>query len=442
LYPLLEQWLDALGLAPHRTGRRALAYLLTALLSAQSLQPTRLMRALLSPLAVPARQRYTRVQRLLASSWLSPAWLTPYLVRGALALQPDPARTVALDSVRTGAWDSFTLGLCGHGRVQLLAWTVLPFPWPKGGVRAAVRELLLRLAAAWPAEGPRPHLVADRLFASQALLRLLRQWCWGYTLRLRATHTVTVAGTVWRVRDLLATLPANGWTMLDGSYGQGQDALPGHLVIGRGLPVLPWHQRDSGSARARQRRQRARAHNAGYARKDRPTAAAATDAWVVLFTTATTVVGALRRYQPRYGTEGTYRDLQSGWDGRHGWDLEPVAARQACADQVAALLSLCAVGQLVQQWVGSQIGHPHSRGPVRWLAHAWTVHGRLSVFARGRLLFETRDDQLAGWLTATLQQGTALLAAAPAVRRATTRPVRPATPKRAAPVAVPAAQAA
>src|SRR5438067_10133110 len=173
LYPLLEAWLAALGVAPHRTGRRALAHLLTALLMAQSLQPTRLMRALLSPLAVPARQRYTRLHRLLASPWLTPAWLTPFLVRGVLALQPDRALTVALDSVRTGPWDSFTLGLCGHGRVQLLAWTVLPFPWPKGSVRRTVQDLLAWLAAAWPADRPPPHLVADRLFASQALLRQL-----------------------------------------------------------------------------------------------------------------------------------------------------------------------------------------------------------------------------------------------------------------------------
>ena len=38
LYPLLEAWLAALGVAPHRTGRRALAHLLTALLMAQSLR--------------------------------------------------------------------------------------------------------------------------------------------------------------------------------------------------------------------------------------------------------------------------------------------------------------------------------------------------------------------------------------------------------------------
>ena len=36
----------------------------------------RLLRALLSPLAVPARQRYKRLQRLLDSPWLTPTWLT------------------------------------------------------------------------------------------------------------------------------------------------------------------------------------------------------------------------------------------------------------------------------------------------------------------------------------------------------------------------------
>jgi hypothetical protein len=425
LYPLLEAWLEALGVAPHRTGRAALAYLLTALLVAQSLQPTRLLRALLSPLAVPARQRYTRLQRLLASPWLTPAWLTPHLVRGALALQPGETPTLALDSVRTGRWDSFTVGLCGHARAQLLAWLVLPFPWPKGAVPRTVRALLAQVAACWPRWAPRPHLVADRLFASYALLQQLRQLRWGYTLRLRANQTVTVNGAVLRVRTLLAQLPADGWTLLEGAYGQGPRAVPGRLVIGRGLPLLAWHQRDAGSARARQRRAKQRAHDAGYGRKDRPTAAAETDGWVVLFTTETTVLGAVRRYGQRYGTEGTYRDLQSGWDGRHGWDLEPVAARQATAERVAALLSLCALGQLVQHWVGSQVAHPQSTGHARWLAHAWTVHGRLSVWARGRLVFELRDHQLADWLAATLQQGMAALRTAPGGWRVP-RPRRPA----------------
>jgi len=441
LYPLLEGWLAALGVAPHRTGRAALAHLLTALLVAQSLQPTRLLRALLSPLAVPARQRYTRLQRLLASPWLTPAWLTPQLVRGALALQSREAATLALDSVRTGPWDSFTVGLCGHARTQLLAWLVLPFPWPKGAVPRTVRALLAQLAACWPAWAPRPHLVADRLFASYALLAQLGPLRWGYTLRLRANQIVTVDGVARRVRALLQELPPEGWTLVEAAYGQGPRAVPGRLVIGRGLPVLAWHQRDGGSARARQRRQRARAHDAGYGRKDRPTAAAETDGWVVLFTTEPTVLGALRRYGQRYGAEGSYRDLQSGWDGRHGWDLEPVATRQATAARVAALLSLCALGQLVQHWVGSQVEHPAAAGPARWLAHAWTVHGRLSVWARGRLVFELRDHQLAGWLTATLQQGTAALQAAP-VARVGPRPLRPATPTRACAAAVPLAAAA
>jgi len=60
-----------------------------------------------------------------------------------------------------------------HGRVRLPPWSVLPFPWPKGAVPQAVRTRLTRLAAAWPADAPRPHLVADRLFASQALLEQL-----------------------------------------------------------------------------------------------------------------------------------------------------------------------------------------------------------------------------------------------------------------------------
>src|ERR671937_304792 len=77
-----------------------------------------LMRALLSPPAVPARQRYKRVARAWGRPWLAPGWLTPRLVRAALALvAPDPApwptaglTHLVLDSVRCGRWERVTLG--------------------------------------------------------------------------------------------------------------------------------------------------------------------------------------------------------------------------------------------------------------------------------------------------------------------------------------------
>jgi len=63
VYPLVLSWLQALEVCPHPTALRALTHLLVALLHGQSLRPSALMRALLSPTPVPARQRYTRVAR-------------------------------------------------------------------------------------------------------------------------------------------------------------------------------------------------------------------------------------------------------------------------------------------------------------------------------------------------------------------------------------------
>jgi hypothetical protein len=91
LYPLVPLWVHALELAPSSAALSALTHLLVALLCGQSLRPSALRRALLSPLPVPARQRYKRVARFWERPWLTPAWLTPRLVRAALALgEPAP----------------------------------------------------------------------------------------------------------------------------------------------------------------------------------------------------------------------------------------------------------------------------------------------------------------------------------------------------------------
>ncbi len=346
LYPLVLTWLQALGLTAHRTSQRAVAALVTALLVSQSLHPAALLRALPGSGAVPARQRYKRLARLLHSPALAPAATTAALVRGSLRLYQPAAPTLALDTVRCGGWEIVTVGLVLVGRVEVLSAAALPVPWPKGQFRPAVLRALQQVHDAWPATAPAPHLVADRFFPSTALFAQLAAWGWGFTLRLRATHTVTVAGVAQPVRARLADAVPESWTLQAAAYGQGSGTLAGHLVIGQGLPVLRWHQRDAGSAQARQRRARARAHD----RKDRRyPAVAQTDAWVSLFTTEQTAVAAVQRYSQRYATEGTYRDLQGGWDGQHGWDLEAVAAAQPDAERVVALLGLAALAQLLQQ---------------------------------------------------------------------------------------------
>src|SRR5919199_2121471 len=183
LYPLVQLWVQALDLAPSSAALSALTHLLVALLVGQNLRPSALMRALLSPVPVPARQRYKRLARAWTRPWLSPAWLSPRLVAAVLALvgpERDGRTHLALDGVRCGSWEVFTVGVVWHGRVVPVGWAVLPFPWPKGQFTPTVCALVRQVAAAWPAERP-AHLVADRGFPSRALLLTLRRvgWCWG-----------------------------------------------------------------------------------------------------------------------------------------------------------------------------------------------------------------------------------------------------------------------
>jgi hypothetical protein len=406
LYPAVLPWIEALGIAPHATGARAVAQQVSALLAAQSARPARRMRTLASSPAVPARQRYRRVARGLDAPWLAPDSVTAALVRASLALYPQPQPVLALDTVRCGGWETLTVGLVLSGRVQFLATATLPSPWPRGRFRLTLLGLLERVAAAWPPDAPAPHLVADRAFPSTALFRLLDRLGWGYTVRVRATTTVSQDGVAQPVRARLATALPEAWTREAVHYGQGAAAVPGHLVVGRGLPVLRWHQRDDGSARGRARRARQHAHDAGYARADRPSAVAQTDAWVVLFSTAPSWRQAVQRYAQRYPIEGSYRDLQSGWDGRHGWELEQVLPQQPSAAAADALWSLLMLAQLLQQWLGSGVGQP---GPTRWLVLRWTVHGRLSLWARGQAVLQEDDPVVQAWWTARLAAGAALL---------------------------------
>jgi hypothetical protein len=413
LYPLVQLWVHALDLAPSAAALSALSHLLVALLGGQSLRPAALMRALLSPEPVPARQRYKRVARFWEREWLTPAWLTPRLVRATLALvAPDGQGPTAglthvvLDSVRCGPWEVFTLGVVWHGRMVPLSWAALPYPWPRGQVTPTVCRLVQQVAAVWP-DGRPAHLVADRAFPSQKLFRTLRGVQWGWTVRLRAPMSVTVQGGAGTVRALLARARPNGWTVWAGAYGQGRKALPTTLVVGRGVAVWPAHQRTAASQQARVARQAERVRTRRY----RYASVSETDSWVALCTTHATWQAAVVSYRRRWATEGSYRDAQSGWDGQHGWDLEPVLSRARRAAQVEHVVGLWALGALLQTWIGAQVAH----GPdaVRAVAAQWSTTGRLSVWTQGQCAL--REPLLRAWVAPTLQAGAARVAAAPPV---------------------------
>ncbi len=414
LYPLILAWLQALDLARHPLAVSSLAQLVSAPLVGQSLRPSALMRALVSPGAVPARQRYKRVRRLLGRRWLAPAWLTPRLVRAVLALVPperDGRTHLALDSVRCGPWEVFTLGVAWHGRALPVGWAVLPYPWPKGRFTPTACRLVRQVAAAWPADRP-AHLVADRAFPSRALLGALGRAGWGWTLRLSARHHVTLEGACRQVRTRLAAACRDAWTAAPATYGGPRSPHHGTLVVGRGLVVLPAWQRGPGSLgrRAAQRERRAR-HLASKHPEQAPRAAREADAWVALFSSHAEPLAALRSYGRRWGIEGSYRDAQGGWDGKHGWDLEPAPARLTDAAQVAAVVGLWALGGLIQSYVGDRVGRRDAPAAARAVRAEWSTTGRLSLWARGRFALTEPSGRLRLWLTDALARGAQRLAA-------------------------------
>ena len=401
---------------PPDAARRALAHLVSAVVLSQSLRPSALMRALLSPMPVPARQRYKRVARAWTRRWLSPAAVTPHLVRAVLAVvrpEADGLTHLALDTVRCGRWEIFTLGVVWHGRVLMVGWAVLPYPWPKGEFTPTVCALVRQVAAAWPAARP-AHLVADRGFPSHRLFLVLRQVRWGWTLRLRAHTTVTVDGQAQGVRALLETARPESWTMHRGSYGRGPQALSGTLVIGRGLPVVPWHQRGPASqaARARQHAERQRnVRRKHLTKRGHRDASSETDPWVVLFSSHPTWLAAVRSYGRRWAIEGSDRDAQGGWDGRHGWDLETTLTRPTDATVVERVVGLWALGALLQTWVGAQATNALTPRVVHDLVGEWTTTGRVSVWARGQFALTEPSGRLTAWLEQTLRRGAVDLAA-------------------------------
>lgn len=93
----------------------------------------------------------------------------------------------------------------------MVGWAVLPYPLPKGRFGPTVRDLVLRVDAAWPA-GPVPHLLADRACPSGDLFRLLGALGWdgkqGWDLgptaaRLRAVAEVEALVGLWALGALL-----------------------------------------------------------------------------------------------------------------------------------------------------------------------------------------------------------------------------------------------
>ena len=438
VYPVVTVWLQALGAVPHHNAREALSTLVSALLLGQSLRTTALMRALLSPSPVPARQRYKRVARAWTRPWLTSGWLTPYLVRAVLSLvRRDPAAwgteglvVVALDSVRCGRWEVYTLAVVWHGRALPVAWEVLRYPLPRGAFGPTIQRLVRlvrRVAVAWPG-GPRPLLVADRAFPSRALFGLLERLGWQWVVRVRATDGLLVAGEHRTVRHLLAAARLERWQTWPAAFGSGAGAVPGRLVVGRGLLVVPIHQAGPASLRWRsQQWQRRQQHLATKKRGGPRQNLQASDAWVALFTSLEGPRPAIASYARRWGIEGSYRDAQGGWDGQHGWDLEATLIRTRDSAVVERIVGLWALGALLQSWLGHCASLGEAPPEVAAVVREWTTTGRLSLWGHGRLALTDQGGLLHSWVVAALREGARRVTAAPPCPEAAllTLPQRP-----------------
>jgi DDE family transposase len=421
LYSCVLRWLIALGVCRHATAVRSLAALVTALLVGQSLRPAVLLRSWLSPTPVPARQGFKRLARAFDRPWLASAHLTPLLVRAVLALVPTTERTyLALDGVRCGRWEVLVLGVVWHKRVLPVGWAVLPWPWPKGRLKPTTCALIRQVAAVWPAERP-AHLLADRGFPSRDLFRTVEAVGWEFTVRLGARTLVTVDGKSCWAKELLATARSGRWQVYPrATYGSAAPLVRGALMVGKDLPVLPRHQANPGSLAQRARRAHRRLAEVGRKhRAERGTSgdAAATEQWVIVFTTHATARQAAASYRQRWPLESSFRDAQGGWDGRSGWDLEHTLQRVGEGERVERIVGLWALGALIQSWIGSAtIGAAVPRTVTTEVA-GWTTTGRLSVWSRGRLALTDRSGRVHAWVEQTLSAGAATIAAAPSCPR-------------------------
>jgi hypothetical protein len=193
-YDRVQAWVKVRLQQTHATVVQTLAWAVLCVLLAQRVTPAALARALPAEQSGSGRARLTRVRRWWRGPAVDQAVVSPQLIADALALlAPGQAVVVALDTTRVGKWEVWLAGIAVAGRTLPIGWAGIPYPWPKGRFRATTLALIRRLQAAFPA-GIRWRLVADRGFPSAALFAQLRQGGTDFSVRLRLSDWVTVAG--------------------------------------------------------------------------------------------------------------------------------------------------------------------------------------------------------------------------------------------------------
>jgi hypothetical protein len=378
---------------------------------AQRVTSAALARALPAEHAGSGRSCLRRVRRWWRGPALDQATISPALIRLALTLVAAGQPVVALDTTRLGPWEVWLAGIVVAGRTLPIGWAVIPYPWPKGRFRATTLALLQQLQQAFPA-GVRWTLVADRGFPSAMLFAQLRQGGTDFSVRLRLSDWVTVAGvytmvaehlTAGRLRDVQRTAAVMGRGRSD------QPLVPGWVVVSTAVAPVPRHKHNPGTLRERVKRAKAhtqhRRHKQG--RKTPPPSATAqryAQTWV-LFTTAPTVTRAVVEYAGRMSIEETYRD----W--HHHWAVRTAVVGLPTEAMVGRLIGVVCLAYAVQMHLGQRVGVD----PMSQQRRAqWTVTDRVSWFWCGQRLFDDPGYDWSGWLAQQWESLGQLMAATPA----------------------------
>ncbi len=202
-YSKVLGWVNSRLVGTHLTVVRTVAWALLCILVAQRVTPACLARAIPAQESGSARTRLRRVNRWWQGPELDLGELSPKLIQAALALLPiEQVVVVAMDTTRCGNWEIWQAGVVFAGHTLPVAWAVVPYPWPKGRVRQTTLALVGQLQRAMP-PGLMWAFVADRGFPSAILFARLRQGRTDWTVRLRLSDWVEVAGVYAMVREHL-----------------------------------------------------------------------------------------------------------------------------------------------------------------------------------------------------------------------------------------------
>jgi hypothetical protein len=298
-----------------------------------------------------------------------------------------------------GPWEVWKAGPSFAGHTLPVAWAVVPYPWPKGRFRQTTLALVEQLQAGFPIR-VRWSFVADRGFPSAMLFARLHDGETDWTVRLRLSDWIEVAGVYAKVREHLEAGRVRPGERVEATIGSGAKEQPktrAWLVVSEAIAKPPKHKRNPGSERERARRAKEREqHLANKGRKSRPRSEAAkryAQTWV-LFTTAETVAEALRQYALRMTIEETFRD----W--HHGLGVRAALIGLGTEAEVCRAVSLISLAYCLQVELGWRLSQSVLGQERR---AQWTVTNRVSLFWCGQQLFRDGGYDWRDWLAAQWQ---------------------------------------